>query len=263
MTIEGTLASTALALANDNKAFSPHSAHIYYGPVLDVALDSLSWTPEVVSEGNSFVSKCVTASDDKCVRLVMNCSFVARNSYRSALEAYQQYTSIIKQRREQGKTEEDDEDDEIKPVYNPMTVQVPFPEMFKDLASMKGFTRGNIDYKVPGQIVVDFKSSSYYDVVHFAARLVDPGPNLFANLAELSGAIDVLEYNIGTYQATVLERVLFFHDDDIENGYFVFQGRIIGFEKRTLLLEFEVFNEGGVHVGTVHQTSDVRKVLKM
>lgn len=264
--MEGALARKALELANDIAGYSPHSAHIYYTAVRGVVDDpnQLSWVPEIISQGKSFISKSITASDSNgAVKMIMNCSFVVRNSYRDALASYEKYTQLIKQRRAEGKTEDDDEDDGIRRVDNPMTIQVPFPEIFKDMSSMRSLVNGNIEYKLEGHTILDFKPNSYYDVVHFAARLIEPGPNLFANLAQLSSSIDVLQFNIGHYHTTVLERVIFFHDNDLENGYFIFQGRIVGFENRTLLLEFEVFNERGVHVATMHQVSDLRKLVKI
>lgn len=232
--------------------FTPHSVHCFFNsPPTDKK--ALNWQTERISQGNNFVNRsCAGVAESKAIGCFINGSFTTRNSYDNSLQKYIKYQEMIAQRRAEGKTEDDDEDDDIRPVEVPFKFQVPFPSSLKDLPlnQLALLNSSTITVKLPpgGGVEVGGENP-----IAFFAKLNGPVPeNKFVALCQLSDVADVLTYK--NCQWSVQEREMYFHDGDFRvDNYLAFQARVLSKKHGTLLVELEVFNLNGIQVSTIIQ----------
>lgn len=237
--------------------FSPHSLHCYF---INDHCHHLNWSVDEISQGNNFVNRSTLGkdADHQTIGCYMMASFTTRNSYESALEKYLKYQQLIAERRAQGKTEDDDDEEDIRPVDVPFKFQVPFPSQLKDLQLKQlhliSSASGNIELKLPPDGTVEVGG----DPIGFFAKLQTLDTNKFTSLCRLADVFDMLTYRNNKW--VVQERVIYFHDVDYDiDNYLAFQGRVLSKLGKLLLVELEVFNLNGVQVGTMVEACSIER----
>lgn len=251
-TVYGTVLSKGLEniLGDVGAKFSPHSIHIFFN---DIESSDLKWQIEAISDGGSFRTRSICGKYQDRINVFMNCSLTSKNSYQALSIKYDEYMLLIKTRRAQGKTIADDEEEEIKRVFYPLKLQVPFPASIKQfsLSSIDLLIVGNIELKLIASVKFDLAKDCYNNPVKFLAKVAEPQANKFVGLALLTDAHDIIELDYG-YQ--ILSRIVYIHDDDFDpNQFMTFQTKVLSVTYGKLLLETEIFNHKEVHVGTVIQ----------